>query len=30
MLVGVIVLLSYSLKMWILYHGYITSAFAAI
>ena len=30
MLVGVIVLLSYSLKMWGLYHGYITSAFAAI
>jgi hypothetical protein len=30
LLVGTIVLISYSLKMWGLYHGYITSAFAAI
>jgi hypothetical protein len=30
MLVGLIVLLSYGLKMWGHYHNYITSAFAAI
>jgi len=30
MLLGIIVFLSYGLKMWGLYHNYIISAFAVI